>query len=164
MLELWLLVALIILIAVDLEAAQPGPSVRSTATPPRCAPSSTRPSACARRRRACSPSTSASWPAGEDQARSIVEHAQAEAERQAERHRTELEASLQRRTEQALGRIAQEEARALQDVRNQAATLAIRTTERLLAEQIDGDARRRCWTTRSRRSAASSPDAVAGRR
>ena len=43
-----------------------------------------------------------------------------------------------RRTEHALARIAQEEARALQDVRNRAATLAIRTTERLLREQVDG--------------------------
>ena len=76
--------------------------------------------------------------AGQDHARSISEHARREAERQAERHRAELEASLSRRTEQALSRIAQEEARALQDVRNQAAELAIRTTRRLLADQIDG--------------------------
>jgi len=75
--------------------------------------------------------------AGQDHARTISEHARREAERQAERHRAELEASLARRTEQALGRIAQEEARALQDVRNQAASLAIRTTRRLLADQVD---------------------------
>jgi F-type H+-transporting ATPase subunit b len=77
--------------------------------------------------------------AGQDHARSISEHARREAERHAERHRAELEASLARRTEQALGRIAQEEARAVQDVRNQAATLAIRTTRRLLADQVDSD-------------------------
>ncbi|MGH6915019.1 MAG: F0F1 ATP synthase subunit B, partial [Geminicoccales bacterium] len=52
--------------------------------------------------------------------------------------RIDLESSLGRRTEQALGRIAQEEARALQDVRNHAATLAIQTTRRLLADQVDG--------------------------
>jgi F-type H+-transporting ATPase subunit b len=75
--------------------------------------------------------------AGQEHARSISEHARREAERQAERHRAELEASLARRTEQALGRIAQEEARAVQDVRNQAATLAIRTTRRLFADQVD---------------------------
>ena len=75
---------------------------------------------------------------GEDQARAIVEHARAETERQVERHRAELEASLRRRTEQAMGRIAQEEARALQELRAHAATLAIRTTERLLRERIDG--------------------------
>jgi F-type H+-transporting ATPase subunit b len=75
---------------------------------------------------------------GEDQARAIVEHARVETERQVERHRAELEASLRRRTEQAMGRIAQEEARALQELRAYAATLAIRTTERLLRERIDG--------------------------
>ncbi len=75
---------------------------------------------------------------GEDQARTIVAHARAETERQVERHRAELEASLRRRTEQAMGRIAQEEARALQELRAHAATLAIRTTERLLRERIDG--------------------------
>jgi F-type H+-transporting ATPase subunit b len=77
--------------------------------------------------------------AGHDHAHTIVEHARVEAERQAERHRAELEASLARRTEQALGRIAQEEARAIQDVRDQAATLAIRATRRLLADQLDGE-------------------------
>ena len=76
--------------------------------------------------------------AGEDQAQAIVGHAQAEVQRQTERHRVELEAALQRRTEQAMERIAREEARALQEVRAQAATLAIRTTEQLLADQLDG--------------------------
>jgi len=75
---------------------------------------------------------------GEDRARAIVEHAKEETERQVERHRTELEASMRRRTEHAMARIAQEEARALQEVRNRAATLAVRTTERLLREQVDG--------------------------
>jgi F-type H+-transporting ATPase subunit b len=76
--------------------------------------------------------------AGDDQARAIVGHARAEAERQTERHRVELEAMLQRRAEQAMERIALEEARTLQEVRAHAATLAIRTTERLLAGQLDG--------------------------
>jgi F-type H+-transporting ATPase subunit b len=75
---------------------------------------------------------------GEDQARAIVEHARVETERQIERHHAELEASLKRRTEQVMGRIAQEEARALQELRAYAATLAIRTTERLLRERVDG--------------------------
>jgi F-type H+-transporting ATPase subunit b len=76
--------------------------------------------------------------AGEDQAQAIVGHAQAEVQRQTERHRAELEATLQRRAEQAMERIAREEARALREVRAQAATLAIRTTEQLLADQLDG--------------------------
>jgi len=77
--------------------------------------------------------------AGQDHARNVAEQAQRQAERQAEQQRAELETSLARRTEQALGRIAQEEARAVQDVRNQAASLAIRTTRRLLADQVDSD-------------------------
>jgi F-type H+-transporting ATPase subunit b len=76
--------------------------------------------------------------AGKDQAQAIVQQARAEAERQTRRHQVELEATLQRRTEQAMDRIAREEQRALQEVRTRAATLAIRTTERLLAEQLDG--------------------------
>ncbi len=76
--------------------------------------------------------------AGKDQAQAIIEHARAEVQRQTERHGVELEATLQRRTEQAMERIAREEARALQEVRTQAATLTIRTTERLLADQLKG--------------------------
>jgi F-type H+-transporting ATPase subunit b len=75
---------------------------------------------------------------GKDQAQAISDHARAEAERQTRRHQAELEASLQRRTEQALDRIAREEARALEEVRARAASLAIRTTERLLADGLDG--------------------------
>jgi F-type H+-transporting ATPase subunit b len=75
---------------------------------------------------------------GEDRACAIVEHAGPDTERQVERHRTELEASMRRRTEHALARIAQEEARALQEVRNRATVLAVRTTEHLLREQLDG--------------------------
>jgi F-type H+-transporting ATPase subunit b len=77
--------------------------------------------------------------AGQDHVRNISEQAHRQAERQAEHQRADLETSLARRTEQALGRIAQEEARAVQDVRNQAASLAIRTTRQLLANQVDSD-------------------------
>ena len=76
--------------------------------------------------------------AGKDQAQAIVDQARAEVQRQTERQGVEIEATLQRRTEQAMERIAREEARAIQDVRAQAATLAIRTTERLLADQLEG--------------------------
>jgi F-type H+-transporting ATPase subunit b len=75
---------------------------------------------------------------GKDQALAIAEQARAEAERQTRRHHLELEASLQRRTEQAMDRIAREEAKAIQEVRTRAAMLAVRTTERLLAEELDG--------------------------
>ena len=75
---------------------------------------------------------------GEEQARAIVDHAKAEATRQTERHRQELELSLRRRTELAQARIAQEEARAIQELRAHTASLAVRTAERLLAEEMDG--------------------------
>lgn len=75
---------------------------------------------------------------GEDQANAIVEQAKADAKRQSERQREELEASLRRRSEQAQTRIAQEEARAVQEVRAHAAVLTVRTTERLLAGEMDG--------------------------
>jgi F-type H+-transporting ATPase subunit b len=75
---------------------------------------------------------------GEQQARAIVEHARTEVRRMTERHRDELEHSLRRRTELAEARIAQEEARAVAALRAYTARLAIRTTERLLAEQVDG--------------------------
>lgn len=74
---------------------------------------------------------------GEERTREILEHARAEAERQTARTQEELEASLRRRTEQAMDRIAREEARALHEVRAQAAELAIRGTRRLLAERLD---------------------------
>ena len=42
-----------------------------------------------------------------------------------------------------MDRIAREEAKALREVRTRAATLAIRTTERLLADELDGKPARR---------------------
>ena len=138
MLELWLLVALIILIAViykplsrTIFGALDGHSAKVRAELDQ-----------ARRLREEAQSLLASHQrqllSGEDRARAIVEHAREETERQVERHRVELDASMRRRTEHALARIAQEEARALHDVRSRAATLAVRTTERLLREQLDG--------------------------
>ena len=138
MLELWLLIALIILIAVvykpltrtifgalDAHAAQ----VRAELDGAKRLREDAQSLLAEHQRRLA---------AGEDQARAILEHARAEVQRQTERHATDLEAALQRRTEQAMERIAREEARALQEVRAQAASLAIRTTERLLADQLDG--------------------------
>jgi F-type H+-transporting ATPase subunit b len=138
MLELWLLIALIILIAViwkplsrTIFGALDGHAAKVRAELEE-----------AKRLREEAQSLLASHQrqlvSGGDQASAIVGHAKVEAERQVERHRVELEASLGRRTEHALARIAQEEARALQDVRSYAAMLTARTTERLLRDQIDG--------------------------
>ena len=75
---------------------------------------------------------------GEEHAKKIAAQAEAEAKRLVERHKVELEASLKRREEQAMVRIAQAEAKALQEVRNRTADLAIRTTGRLLADKMAG--------------------------
>jgi F-type H+-transporting ATPase subunit b len=138
MLELWLLVALVILIAVirkplsraifgalDGHAAK----VRSELDEARRLREEAQSLLAEQQRKVA---------AGKDQALAIAEQARAEAERQTRRHQVELEASLQRRTEQAMDRIAREEAKALQEVRARAATLTIRTTERLLADELDG--------------------------
>lgn len=76
---------------------------------------------------------------GEEHAEKIAAQAEAETRRLLERHKTELQASLKRREEQALARIAQEEAKALQDVRNRTADLAMRTASRLLSDKMAGD-------------------------
>ena len=97
--------------------------------------------------------------AGEDQAHKIVGQAQAEVQRQTERHRSgSLEAALQRRTAQAMERIEREEARALQEVRTQAATSRSGPPSGCSRISSTGAARGRCWMTRLRRSAASCPD------
>jgi F-type H+-transporting ATPase subunit b len=76
---------------------------------------------------------------GEALAAEILEHAEAERSRLEARLRQDFEQTVQRRTQQAMDRIAQEETRALQDVRARAADLTVRTTRRLLAEQLGPD-------------------------
>jgi F-type H+-transporting ATPase subunit b len=73
---------------------------------------------------------------GETLAAEILEHAEAERNRLEARMRQEFEMAVERRTQQATDRIAQEEARALQEVRARAADLTVRTTRRLLTEQL----------------------------
>lgn len=75
---------------------------------------------------------------GEEQAKKITAQAEAETKRLIERHKADLEASLKRREDQAMARIAQEEAKALQDVRNRTASLAILTTGKLLRDRMAG--------------------------
>jgi F-type H+-transporting ATPase subunit b len=76
---------------------------------------------------------------GEEHAKKIAEQAEAEVKRLMERHKTDLAVSLKRREDQAIARIAQEEAKALQEVRSRTANLAILTTSRLLREKMAGD-------------------------
>lgn len=76
---------------------------------------------------------------GEAQAKAIVDHAQEEAQRLERLSREQLEQRMQRRTQQAMDRIAAAESRALQDVRAQAAQLSVQATRELLRAHLDGD-------------------------
>ncbi|TVQ39436.1 MAG: ATP F0F1 synthase subunit B [Geminicoccaceae bacterium] len=76
---------------------------------------------------------------GEARAQAILRHAEEEAARQERLMREKLETAMQRRTKQAMDRIATAEARALQDIRAQAAMLSVRATESLLKTRLDGE-------------------------
>ena len=73
---------------------------------------------------------------GEKLAADIVAQAEAERARLEQRMRADFEAAVKRRTEQARDRIAQEEQKAVAEVRARAADLAVRTARRLLAERM----------------------------
>jgi F-type H+-transporting ATPase subunit b len=72
------------------------------------------------------------------EAEGIVAHARTEAERLAQQAARDLEASLKRREELAMQRIAQAEQQATKDVRAAAVDVAIAAAERLLKEKLDG--------------------------
>lgn len=71
------------------------------------------------------------------EAEEIVAHAKAEAGRLRELAQKDLEASLQRREQAAMEKIAQAESQALQEIRNQAVDVALAATARLIAENLD---------------------------
>jgi F-type H+-transporting ATPase subunit b len=73
---------------------------------------------------------------GEALAADIVTQAEAQRQRLEDKMRADFDLAVKRRTELAMERIAQEESRALQEVRSRAADLAIRTTRRLLSEKV----------------------------
>ena len=73
---------------------------------------------------------------GEQLAGEIEAQAETERVRLEERMRTDYEAAVKRRTEQAMDRIQQEEQRAVAEVRARAADLAVRTARRVLTERI----------------------------
>jgi F-type H+-transporting ATPase subunit b len=78
---------------------------------------------------------------GEKLAQDILGQAEAQQKRFEEKMRADYEAAVKRRTDLAMERIQQEEARAVQEVRARAADLAIRTTRRLLTERVsEGEA------------------------
>ena len=77
------------------------------------------------------------------EAEEIVARARDEAARLRADAETALAATLKRREEQAMDRIAQAEARALQDVRDRAVDLAIGAAARLIGENMTADTRDR---------------------
>jgi F-type H+-transporting ATPase subunit b len=72
------------------------------------------------------------------EAEAIIKHARREADRLTERTAEELKKALKRREQMAIDRIAQAEASAIADVRNQAADVAVQATRRILSTQVKG--------------------------
>ena len=73
------------------------------------------------------------------EAEQILAHAREEAARQDRQAAEALEASLKRREEQVIERIARAEQEALDDVRAAAVDVAVRATRKLLAETLDAE-------------------------
>lgn len=71
------------------------------------------------------------------EAEAILAQAKSESQRMREQAQADLEQALERRKQQALEKIAQAEAEALSEVRNQAVDLALAASARLLAENLD---------------------------
>ena len=71
------------------------------------------------------------------EAEEIVAHAKAEAERIGKQAALDLEAALERRTRQAEEKIAQEETKALAEVRGAAVDVAIAAARQIIARQLD---------------------------
>jgi len=80
---------------------------------------------------------------GKSLAADIQAQAEAETERLQQRLKDEFEQLVERRTRQAEERIAQEQARAMADVRGRAADLTVAATRKLLTEKLGGDAAQR---------------------
>jgi F-type H+-transporting ATPase subunit b len=72
------------------------------------------------------------------EAETIIAHARDEAQRLSQQAARDLEASLKRREELALQRIAQTEQQAAAEVRGAAVDVAVAAAERLLREKLDG--------------------------
>lgn len=71
------------------------------------------------------------------EAETILAHARAEAERLAAQSARDLEAMLQRRRQLALERIAQEEARAVAEIRAVTVDVAISAARQIIAAELD---------------------------
>lgn len=73
------------------------------------------------------------------EAEAIIASAESEARRIREEAATELEASLKRREQLAMEKIAQAEARAVEDVRNAAVDVALAATRELIEKNLDAE-------------------------
>ena len=71
------------------------------------------------------------------EAEEILAHAKLEAKRLTTQAEQDLEAALRRREQAAMDKIAQAEAKALQEVRNQAVDVAMAATAKLLESNMD---------------------------
>jgi F-type H+-transporting ATPase subunit b len=71
------------------------------------------------------------------EAEAIIAHARTEAERLAAQSARDLEAMLQRRRELALERIAQEEARAVAEIRAVTVDVAVSAARQIIAAELD---------------------------
>jgi F-type H+-transporting ATPase subunit b len=71
------------------------------------------------------------------EAEAIIAHAKSEAERIGKQAALDLEAALERRTRQAEEKIAQEETKALAEVRGAAVDVAIAATREIIAQTLD---------------------------
>jgi F-type H+-transporting ATPase subunit b len=74
------------------------------------------------------------------EAEAIVAHAKAEAERIGKQAAADLEAAIERRTRQAEEKIAQEQQKALAEVRSAAVDVAIAAARQIIAQQLDASA------------------------
>lgn len=73
------------------------------------------------------------------EADAIVAHAKTEAERAAKQAEADLEASVKRREQQAMDRIAQAEAAALAEVRNIAVDIAVTAAAKVISEKVNAE-------------------------
>ncbi|MBV9522170.1 MAG: F0F1 ATP synthase subunit B [Alphaproteobacteria bacterium] len=71
------------------------------------------------------------------EAEDIIAHAKAEAERLGQKAAKDLEETIERRTRQAEEKVAQEEARAIAEIRAVAIDVAIAAARRIIAERLD---------------------------
>ncbi|MGF1561513.1 MAG: ATP F0F1 synthase subunit B [Geminicoccaceae bacterium] len=73
---------------------------------------------------------------GQDRAEQIIKHAEEESERLHSRMAEQMENTVKRRTDAAMQRIAQEEQRAVNEVRGAASSLAVQTTRKIMEERL----------------------------